>query len=62
MTTDSPGQAGVHQGGEIDITDEMILAGVSVWKTWEESDEPDVRVMVRDLLAAALSARAASSS
>jgi hypothetical protein len=29
MTHDSAGQAGIHQAGEIEITDEMVRVGVT---------------------------------
>jgi hypothetical protein len=43
------------------ISPAMISAGLLVFRAWQDSDEPDDRVMVRDLLEAALRVRAASS-
>lgn len=43
---------------EDDITPSMIDAGVRIWRLWEDSDEPDVRLMIREVLSAALYAGA----
>jgi hypothetical protein len=51
MQDDSDRQAGAET---IEVTDEMLAAGLSVWRDWEFSDEPDVRVMVRAILSIAL--------
>jgi hypothetical protein len=60
MPHDSDWQAGAHQTGEIEITEEMISAGVSVlWESgrFDPVGPPD-RLLVREMLEAALALRA----
>lgn len=40
------------------ITPEMIEAGARIVRHWEEGDEPDARVLVRELLSEVLGGRA----
>ena len=49
------------QADAIQISPEMIEAGVFVWRAWEDSEEPDVRLMVKALLVAAYDTCEASS-
>ena len=41
-------------GIEIDITPEMIKAGVAAYREWEDSDDPQIEDAVRLILTAAL--------
>ena len=43
---------------KIEITPEMIEAAVKTFRRWEDSDEPDPRVMVKAVLLAVLGRRA----
>lgn len=39
------------------FTSEMMEAALKAWRRWEESDDPDPRRMVRELVSASLGAR-----
>lgn len=43
-------------GIEIDITPEMIKAGVEAYRQWEDSEDPQIENAVRLILSAALRA------
>lgn len=40
----------LRQAGVIEITPEMVAKGVKAFRRWLDSDEPDDRVIVRDLV------------
>lgn len=45
---------------QIVVTDQMVAAGVKIMLNWMDSDEPDIRVPVRQLIPAALLERETS--
>lgn len=42
----------------IEVTPEMVALGAKMVHEWEDSDEPDARILVRELLEAVLGRRA----
>ncbi|KQP13021.1 hypothetical protein ASF26_19685 [Methylobacterium sp. Leaf93] len=58
--TDASEKQEFSQDGQGQVTVAMIEAGVRVMAAWIDSDEPDIRVPVRQLLLEALAVRGAS--
>lgn len=52
------GQAGASS--EIKISETKMRAALAAWREWEDSNEPDVRVFIRDLFSIALGVDASS--
>ncbi len=44
---------------EIKVSAEMVAAGVKAFQDWDQSDEPDCRVLVRSILSSVLGSNVA---